>query len=148
MKPSKLFLKYKGKIETNTLGDSDIVAFKSHLNNSRQNSTLTKSEESDLFDLINEKKPIITTEQTKKGLTWLKNLWETPLGKERKNNPFSQYEQEVLETFQQFRLVDFRDESTNYHRPDYRPVYRVEGKKGSFDYFAYPWQDGRPIYIV
>lgn len=43
----------------------------------------------DLIKSIEEKGIIeVTGEQSAKGFKWLYNLYKTPIGKERKNNPF------------------------------------------------------------
>jgi len=64
------------------------------------------------------------------------NLWVTPTGAERKNNPFGYREEAILETFQTIRLAEVTDISL-YHapRPIYVPVYEVFGKDDSFMYY-------------
>ena len=131
MEHSKLFIKYHAKIVLNELGDSDISALKSHLNGSRQNSTLKFWERGMLHELVQKVHPIITPAQTKKGLKWLKNV----------RHDFNDSQKNIIENFKQFRLIDFVDESTGHELRDHRPVYRVEDKQGDFfDYFTYPWQ--------
>lgn len=71
--------------------------------------------------------------QTAQGLAWLLNLWKTPTGKERKNNPFGWREIQTLESFEAFYLIDYCD-AGNAYRPYFIPVYRVEGSNGAFDY--------------
>lgn len=39
----------------------------------------------------------VTKEQTIKGYKWLCNLWKTPRGAKRKNNPFGYREEKILE---------------------------------------------------
>lgn len=64
----------------------------------------------------------------------------------RKNNPFGYREMFMLLNFNEFRLVDFYDDSTNqmvqmgYH--NYLPVYEVIAKDGSsFSYVPKPFND-------
>ena len=86
----------------------------------------------------------ITASQTKKGLNWLLNKWKTPRGIERKNNPFGYREENILENFSHFLLIDWNDRASyyqvkmSYHQ--YLPVYRVVAKDGS--YFDYIGQAG------
>ena len=42
----------------------------------------------------------VTNEQMQKGFTWLVNLYKSPTGKERKNNPFGYREIEVITSMQ------------------------------------------------
>jgi len=78
----------------------------------------------------------LTPDQVEKGRKWLMNLWVTPTGAERKNNPFGYREEAILETFQTIRLAEVTDISP-YHAPHpfYVPVYEVVGKEGSFVYY-------------
>lgn len=82
----------------------------------------------------------ITPEQTEKGLSWLKDKWKTPRGIERKNNPFGYREEEALETFKEFKLVDFHN-NVNYYQSEleifnFIPVWVVIGKKSNFQYYV------------
>lgn len=77
----------------------------------------------------------ISPEQTAKGLSFLLNLWKTPRGKERKNNPFGYREQAILDDFKEFQFVDIYNASRGYC-PFYLPVYRVIANDGSaFEYY-------------
>jgi len=143
-KNSKLFLKYEKKIKSSTLGESDIRAFKNHLNNSQSKSTLAECEKDILRHQIEKYQPIITTEQTKKGLKWLKttlNSTKNPFGPDCKN---------IIENFHHFRLVGFiSDIPSHLAFADHRPIYKVISKeKTSFSYYSYPWQTGRPLEII
>jgi hypothetical protein len=77
---------------------------------------------------------LLTAEQNKKGIEFLLNLWKTPIGVERKNNPFGYCEQKVLETFENFRFIGFYD-AGNYSRSFYVPLYECNGEEGSFEYY-------------
>lgn len=76
----------------------------------------------------------LTEEQTAKGLAWLLNLWKSPTGKERKNNPFGYREQEYLTEYQKSgeraALVDFYD-AGRYGFKNMIPVYNY-----GFEYYA------------
>jgi hypothetical protein len=82
----------------------------------------------------------LTPEQLQKGLDWLLDQWKTPYGVERKNNPFGYREQDVLEHFKEFKLIDFYD-NVNYAQVqagihNYLPYYRVIGTDGgTFEYY-------------
>ena len=90
-------------------------------------------ETTEAMDYVNSNEVMITPEQTKKGLDFLKNLWKTPTGKERKNNPFGYREQKALETFEYFTLDRFKNLGTGYDW--YVPVYTVHGDTGYFTYY-------------
>lgn len=86
----------------------------------------------DIFD----RGPVsITPEQTTKGLAWLLNQWRGKSGRERKNNPFGLREQNAIDTFERFELVDFID-GGNCYVSFYLPIYRVIGSGASFDYYV------------
>lgn len=65
----------------------------------------------------------VTEEQSAKGYKWLMNLYKTPTGKERKNNPFGYREMNILDNYkgERFQFVDL-------HLCDWRgtPLYPVE----------------------
>lgn len=78
---------------------------------------------------------LISMEQTQKGLSFLLDLWKTPRGKERKNNPFGYREQSILDNFERFEFVGLYNASRGWY-PFYLPVYRVIAKDGSsFEYY-------------
>lgn len=60
----------------------------------------------------------LSTEQSLKGFDWLKNLWVTPKGAERKNNPFGYREQNAIENFDRITLKGYYD-AGNYHHTHY-----------------------------
>jgi len=73
----------------------------------------------------------LSREQSLKGFDWLKNLWVTPQGKERQNNPFGYREQAALENFERCTLKGYYD-AGNY----YIPLYDVYSKDGyGFEYY-------------
>jgi hypothetical protein len=77
----------------------------------------------------------LTPEQNKKGIEFLLNLWRTPKGIERKNNPFGRREQRVLETFKTFYFHGFYDNSRYGQRAYYIPLYTCVGSDGCFEYY-------------
>lgn len=77
----------------------------------------------------------VTEEQTAKGLDWLKNLWKTPTGKERSNNPFGYREMDVLEDPR--AKIFFRGEYNAGRSVSYFiPIYLVCGGSTSFEYYV------------
>lgn len=85
----------------------------------------------------------IRVEDPKQGREWLLNLWKTPNGKERKNNPFGYREEDVLEKFEYFEFAGTYN--TGNRNIDYNvPVYNVIGKDGSFQYYM----NGGKIHII
>lgn len=76
----------------------------------------------------------LSDEQQKQGYKWLMNLWQTPTGKERKNNPFSDYEQTIIANFSYATLSSFYFHGyIGYAYPVYT-VYDIEGD--SFEYIC------------
>jgi hypothetical protein len=71
--------------------------------------------------------PNLTNEQSAKGLNWLKNLWKSPTGKERKNNPFGYREEKILETETQMYLVGFYDTARYNQNSYFVPLYGIGG---------------------
>lgn len=89
----------------------------------------------------------LSDDQIAKGVKWLKNLYKTPAGKERKNNPFGAREINVLEGDN--IKVDFcglYDASTSYGFRNYQPNYCVYSSNGSFEYV--PYCNGHECYIT
>jgi len=77
-----------------------------------------------------------TSDQTQKGLNWLKNLYKSPAGKERKNNPFGYREIEVLEDEKaHFYFNGFYNISMNRNR-FFVPIYILCGAGTSFEYYV------------
>jgi hypothetical protein len=105
-------------------------------------SGMTSDELDALLERIKAETPVITPEQSAKGLAWLLSKWKTPTGRERKTNPFTEGQQAILENFRRFRLIGFENISQAMMAL-YVPIYRVESLAGnSFDYYAAAWQSG------
>lgn len=111
-------------------------------------SGMNPDECAELDQRVWDERPRIADDQAAKGLAWLLNLWKTPKGAERKNNPFGYCETRVLEDFSHFELAGFYDAGRNGW-PNYLPLYNVISKAGaSFQYYAGSWQSGVGISIV
>lgn len=69
-----------------------------------------------------------TKEQSEKGFKWLKNLYKTPSGKERKNNPFGYREMNIIDNYngELFEFKGFYDAGNRYFH-NYIPVYELNG---------------------
>ena len=69
-----------------------------------------------------------TPEQSAKGFAWLKNLYKSPRGVERKNNPFGYREMDILDNYagENFTFKGFYD-AGRYGFHNYVPVYEVGG---------------------
>lgn len=82
-------------------------------------------------------------DQVKKGFDWLKNLWVTPTGKERKNNPFGYREQDILKNFDTITLNGWYDAGNAWHSFNV-PLYLVHGSNNTFEYYV----SGGEIHII
>lgn len=76
----------------------------------------------------------VTPEQSAKGIAWLRNLYKTPTGKERKNNPFGYREIDIIDNYagENFTFRGFYD-AGRYGFHNYIPVYEV----GGMEYYNY-----------
>lgn len=70
----------------------------------------------------------VTEEQSAKGYKWLMNLYKTPTGKERKNNPFGYREMNILDNYkgERFQFVGFYNDGNRWH-DYYTPIYSLCG---------------------
>jgi len=70
----------------------------------------------------------LTKEQSEKAFKWLWNLYKSPTGKERKNNPFGYREIDILENNKEelFRFIGFYDNGNLYYS-NYIPIYEFCG---------------------
>lgn len=115
--------------------EREIIALRGRLNSS---SKLPDDEKNILWDAFYELMPEggykITSEQSKKGIDYLKNNTWKKNGDLRKNNIFGTRELEILEDFKEFRFIDLYNDSPNFYVNNV-PVYSVIDKEGySFDY--------------
>ena len=122
---------FKNIMETNTITEKEINLIKMRMNNDKVDEATQE-----VIDYIWENSPQLTPDQNKKGIDYLRNLWKSPTGKERTNNPFGYREQDTLETFEYFELRGFYDAGNRY-RKFYVPLYTCVGKDSSFEYAFY-----------
>lgn len=79
----------------------------------------------------------ITPEQAQKGFDWLMNLYKSPSGKERKNNPFGIREMNMLDTGLGHFTYDGHFDAGNAYHEWYTPIYSFVDKEGfSFQYYV------------
>lgn len=124
----KLFLEEIKKKDTIT--EQEILLIKRRLNDGTYSIA-------DINEITNKK---LTSEQTKKGLAWLKNKGWGKTGKERSTTPYGYREENVIKSFEKIELIDFND-NVNYTQAqmgihNYQPVYAVIGKEGRFEYYT------------
>ena len=120
------------KANNGLITERDILTLKSRLNKGGD----AWKEYDKICDYIPE--PKITPEQSEKGIKWLLNKLETPTGKERKNNPFDYWQEQIIRNFESFTLCDFMN--IGRFLPFYVPVYTIYGNGG--DHFSYYVQGG------
>lgn len=158
---TQTFKRHSAELDTGFYGPGFIRGLKMAMNRlgrkeagysvSRTYGGMKPSEIAVLNDRLHaEPHPKIRDVQAKQGLAWLLGKWHTPRGTERKTNPFSAREENVLRNFDHFEIVDWYDIGADRDAlPWYIPVYRVIGRSGnSFTYYAGSWQSGVPLTIV
>jgi len=74
----------------------------------------------------------LTGDQNAKGKKYLKNVFRTPKGAERKNHPFGYREQEAIDSLKEFYFAGFHNPS--FFGKNFQPVYTAVGKDANFDY--------------
>ena len=120
---------FKNMMETNTITEKEINLIKLRMNNDKVDEFTQEA-----IDFIWDNSPQLTSDQNKKGIDYLRNLWKSPTGKERANNPFGYREEEAIETFEYFELRGFYDAGNRY-RKFYVPLYTCVGAETSFEYY-------------
>ena len=85
----------------------------------------------------------LTQDQENKGILYLRNLYQTPKGAERKNNPFGYREIAILNNFTGFELAGTYD-AGNYNNSYHVPLYNVCSPDNCFQYYM----AGGTIHIV
>lgn len=150
---SKKYLKSAAEINSGEISESFIRGFRKALHAAQRTAQgystsctapkIAFEELDKLLTLIREKQPRVTVAQGEKGAAWLRNLYKTPKGRERLNNPFSAHDVKVLENYSHFTLVDFEELNQSRGLAFWVPVYRMIAITGeSFDYYAVSWQSG------
>lgn len=77
----------------------------------------------------------LDTAHVEQGYKWLMNLYRSPTGKIRKNNPFDEHQIQALESFKTIELVGFHAVRYLFEVcVFYAPLYRV--CPNSFDYYV------------
>ena len=122
---------FKNIMENNIITEKEVNLIKMRMNNNRVDETTQE-----VIDYIWDNSPQLTPDQNKKGIDYLRNLWKSPTGKVRTNNPFGYREQETLDTFEYFELRGFYD-AGNYNNKFYVPLYNCVGADSSFEYAFY-----------
>lgn len=122
MKTSELI---KSVLEKGSISEREILLLKRRINN---------GENIDLSDFY-VREIEIETEQVEKGKKWLLNQWKSPLGKERKNNPFGYREQDVISDLQGFLFLGFYDVGNQYAKHN-EPLYMAYSKNNTFEYYV------------
>ena len=136
---NKLVNKYVSLIKTNKMTKTEIDYMRKALGMcSTLNAEEKKAIEDAFYSQVEKKGGIkITEDHSTQGLSYLKSLAWTPKGKPRqtKNNPFAFREREALLSFKEFRLVALYDCHNGLgERTHVQPVWRVIGKRASFEY--------------
>lgn len=88
----------------------------------------------------------LSADWMRKGLKWLRNLYKTPTGKERKNNPFGYREMSILESEGITITLRGLYDCGRYGCTNYQAEYSVLTPESSFDYVAYC--NGHDCYIT
>lgn len=70
----------------------------------------------------------VSDKQSEKGFKLLYNLYKTPMGKERKNNPSGYREMDILDNYngERFTFVGFYDNGNRFYS-NYIPIYELNG---------------------
>ena len=116
--------------KANTISEKDINLLKRRYNANSDDESVKE-----VLDYYNEVDfPKLDADQTKKGYDFLMNLWKSPTGKVRANNPFGSREQRILDDFSHFEFGGFYDDGNSY-RSNFIPIYIVHSKDGAaFEY--------------
>jgi hypothetical protein len=116
--------------KANTISEKDINLLKRRYNANSDDESVKE-----VLDYYNEVDfPKLDADQTKKGYDFLMNLWKSPTGKVRTNNPFGSREQRILDDFSHFEFGGFYDDGNSY-RSNFIPIYIVHSKDGAaFEY--------------
>lgn len=129
IKPSKSIQKYLDIIKTGLIQEREIISMRSLMNKNKEAASLIFDEMGNLDELA------ITEDQARKGYDWLMDQWKTQTGTERKNNPFGQREQRILENYSHITLNSLYNAGNGYH-DSYLPLYNVYGNDTCFEYYV------------
>lgn len=126
---SKVTRKYLDIIASGVIEESQIISMKSLMGRDKEAAKAIF----EALDISGELE--LSSAQQTQGFDFLKNAWKTPRGIERKNNPFGYREQEILKNGTDISLKGFYDASTYGGTAFYIPIYSVNSKGGSFEYY-------------
>lgn len=119
---------------TGTISEKDILLLKNRLNKGHDTSDK-------IWEFINnlDEGLVLEKEHSRKGIDFLYNLYKTPMGKIRKNNPFGSRECEILDFAKNseeanFTFDGFRD-SYKFSNSVQFPVYTLHSEVLSMSYF-------------
>lgn len=135
-KTNVLFLKYKNILSQEVLSERDIINLKSAISGGK--GSIPQEQRAILFIHAGSGKHYIQATQAQKGFSWLLNLYKSPTGKVRKNNPFGAREISILENFAYFLFAGFIDLNafSDYSLRNLSPYYYVYDKyNNSFGYY-------------
>jgi len=155
---SKLLKQKKELMKAKKLTKSEINSFKKLFNSMRWidprfNNNLKpecKNDFENIQTILNHmyysdsKSYLITKEQTKQGIDYLKRFCFKVNGSLRKGveDSFNEYCIDIIKNFSKFRFVGFYEINHQYHN-EYMPAWRTYDKKGNyFDYICAHW--GKP----
>jgi hypothetical protein len=118
--------------------ENEIIYFRKAVNSSSSLPVELRKALKDAFESItNEQGYKITSEQTDKGIQYIRNRAFKRNGSLRraKSNPFNTREAHIINNFSHFEFVGLYDANGNGYMQYYVPVYRVIAKDGTaFEY--------------
>lgn len=97
-------------------------------------------------DVFYENNILVQGTQADKGLAWLRNLCKTPIGRERKNNPFTESQEKIL--FGENPYFYFRGfEDMGRYTSHYQQIYQLITDEGNFTYINC-WGCETPVKVI
>lgn len=120
--------KYIDILKSGSIQEQEIISIRSWMGKDKGNAQI-------VFSNFPDNGLALSGSQNLKGIEFLLGKWKTPMGAERKNNPFGYREQSVLLNFSYFELSGFYN-AGNSHHDYYLPLYQCIGKDGAaFEYY-------------
>jgi hypothetical protein len=116
-----------------TITERQVLLIGRRLNNQKE----LGEELQELLSKAEEGEVKVTKEQAQKDFNWLMNLYKTPRGIERKNNPYGYREMSALDSGLDYFTYDGHFDAGTYGFSWYAPIYTFVGKDGgSFQYYV------------
>lgn len=125
---SKTVVKYLEIIASGKIEEGQIISIRSLMNKDKEAARA-------IFEALDDKELELSAGQQTKGFDFLKSLWKTPSGNERKNSQYGYREKEILTNATDITLAGFYDDAHYGGRPNYLPIYAVNAADGSFEYY-------------